>query len=277
MWSYYNWIRNKVAANTPWDRLVAADRHRQGQHAGERRRQLLRAARRPDQPCPRRFPRRSWACRSTAPSATTIPMEKWTNTSITAWPTSSRACARRTAPSDGEPVVFVATAGDIVQPLTGQPQPPRPLDGQALPMRLARRPARIARPIGLSRPKTRTSPARSSIGSGPTSWASAWSKRSMTCARPTRPATRSLLAAAADYLAEQHFDLKALMRAILQSETYQRPASRCRKTPPTRASTPAIIPGGLRPRCSWTRYSQVTGGPDRVRDRLAQSKSRARR
>ena len=44
MWSYYHWIRNHVAANTPWDQfareLVTATR----QHAGKRRGQLLRAA-----------------------------------------------------------------------------------------------------------------------------------------------------------------------------------------------------------------------------------------
>ena len=43
----------------------------------------------------------------------------------------------------------------------------------------------------------------------------------------------------------QKFDLKALMRAILQSETYQRTQrSACRRTRPTRAFTPATIRGG---------------------------------
>ena len=41
--------------------------------------------------------------------------------------------------------------------------------------------------------------------------------------RVTNPASNEkLLSAAANYLADQNFDLKALMRAILQSETYQR-------------------------------------------------------
>src|SRR5439155_7091256 len=41
--------------------------------------------------------------------------------------------------------------------------------------------------------------------------------------RVTNPASNEkLLSAIANYLADQRFDLKALMRAILQSETYQR-------------------------------------------------------
>src|SRR6185436_4137883 len=41
--------------------------------------------------------------------------------------------------------------------------------------------------------------------------------------RATNPSSNEkLLSAAAKFLADQKFDLKALMRAILQSETYQR-------------------------------------------------------
>ena len=45
MWSYYNWIRNNVAANTPWDRFVRESDHGARQHPGKRRGQFLRAAR----------------------------------------------------------------------------------------------------------------------------------------------------------------------------------------------------------------------------------------
>ena len=36
--------------------------------------------------------------------------------------------------SEGDNVVFVSDAGDLVQPLTGHPQPPAPLDGKPLPI-----------------------------------------------------------------------------------------------------------------------------------------------
>ncbi len=42
---------------------------------------------------------RSWACRSTAPSATTIRWKNGPTTSITAWPTCSPACVRRWRPA----------------------------------------------------------------------------------------------------------------------------------------------------------------------------------
>jgi hypothetical protein len=33
---------------------------------------------------------------------------------------------------DGENVIFASADGDLVQPLTGRPQPPTPLDGKAM-------------------------------------------------------------------------------------------------------------------------------------------------
>ncbi len=94
MWAYYHWIRNQVAADTPWD---------------DSARRLSRppAARwktaRPTSMCctrirptwPRRFRWPFWECRSIARSATTIRWRNGPTISTTAWRTSSRACARK--------------------------------------------------------------------------------------------------------------------------------------------------------------------------------------
>ena len=61
--------------------------------------------------------------------------------------------------------------------------------------------------------------------------------------RVSNPASNdALLAAAADYLVKQKFDLKALMKAILQSNTYRAPAVRFRETRPITVSIPGITP-----------------------------------
>ena len=73
------------------------DCHRQ--HAGKRRGQFLRAAPRPAGAGRDGFGGLSWACRSIAPSATTIRWKNGPTTSITAWPTCSRACARKKRPA----------------------------------------------------------------------------------------------------------------------------------------------------------------------------------
>ena len=64
--------------------------------------------------------------------------------------------------------------------------------------------------------------------------------------RETNPASNeALLTALADHLVDQKFDLKALMRAILQSDTYQRSSAAARRrTRPTGGSTATTTRGG---------------------------------
>ncbi len=86
----------------------------------------------------------------------------------------------------------------------------------------AGRPPRWRWPIGWFRATIRISAAPLSTGFGPTSLASGLVEN-VDDLRATNPASdEKLLSAAARYLADHHFDLKSLMRAILQSETYQR-------------------------------------------------------
>ncbi len=45
-------------------------------------------------------------------------------------------------------MIFVADSGELIQPRTGQPQRPRPLDGKAVPFDSTDRSPRGAWPIG---------------------------------------------------------------------------------------------------------------------------------
>jgi hypothetical protein len=120
-----------------------------------------------------------------------------------------------------ERVIFHAPEGDIVQPLRGIAQPPTPLDSE---------------PISLTSTEDRRIP----LAKWLTAPENPWFARSITNRvwknffgvalveavddlRMTNPASNEkLLGDAAAHLVQKKFDLKALMRAILQSETWQR-------------------------------------------------------
>ena len=61
------------------------------------------------------------------------PLEKWTNDQYYGMANLFARVRAKDVPGDGNRMVFAATEGDLVQPRTGKPQPPRPLDGEALP------------------------------------------------------------------------------------------------------------------------------------------------
>ena len=80
--------------------------------------------------------------------------------------------------------------------------------------------------------------------------------------RVTNPASNErLLSAAANYLADQKFDLKALMRAILQSETYQRSSAPLPENTADTRFYSRYYPRRLMAEVLLDAYAQVTGVP----------------
>jgi hypothetical protein len=123
--------------------------------------------------------------------------------------------------TEGDNVVFVSDSGDLVQPLTGHPQPPTPLDGKPLPMD-SPEDRRVALANWLV---SRENPyfTRAIVNRIWANFMGVGLVQAVDDMRATNPASNEkLLSAAAKFLADHHYDLKALMRLILQSETYQR-------------------------------------------------------
>lgn len=220
MWSYYQWIRRNVELNTPWDAMV---------------RDLLTSTGSTLENGAGNFftlhdePTRLAETVSTAFLGMSIacakchnhPMEKWTNDQYFAFANLfSRVRAKNGGVTD-ERVVFAATEGDIVQPLRGKAQPPTPLD---------------AKPVSLTSMKDRRIPLADWLTSSENPWFAraitnrVWKNYFSTALveavddlRMTNPASNEkLLSDAAAHLVKSKFDLKALMRLILQSETWQR-------------------------------------------------------
>ncbi|HVW36416.1 MAG TPA: DUF1553 domain-containing protein, partial [Pirellulales bacterium] len=149
------------------------------------------------------------------------PLEKWTNNQYYAMANLFARVRLKSAPGDGNTIVFAASEGDLIQPLTGKPQPPTPLDGQPLPLD-STEDRRLALAKWLTSPENPYF-ARSIANRVWANFMNAGLVEMVDDMRLTNPASNEeLLAAAAKYLVENHFDLKTLMRAILQSKTYQR-------------------------------------------------------
>jgi hypothetical protein len=220
MWAYYTWIRNQVEANTPWDEFA---------------RQIVTAKGSTLENGATNF----FVLHQDAPDVTektTVaflgmsvncarchnhPLEKWTNNQYYGMANLYARVKLKAAPGDGNTIVFAATEGDLIQPLTGKPQTPTPLDGQ---------------PIALDSPDDRrghlaawlTSPENPYFSRAIANrvWANFFGVGLVEMVddmRLTNPASNEeLLNAAARFVVDSKFDLKPLMRAILQSKTYHR-------------------------------------------------------
>src|SRR6185295_9864384 len=60
------------------------------------------------------------------------PLEKWTNDQYYGMANLFARVRTKDIPGDGNRMVFAAPAGELIQPRSGKPQPPQPLDGKPL-------------------------------------------------------------------------------------------------------------------------------------------------
>ncbi len=266
MWTYYQWIRGQVAANTPWDKFVRAVVTATGStlENGAANFQALH-----DDPVnlaettTQAFLGMSINCAR----CHNHPMEKWTNDEYFGFANLFARVRTKAGGGDGERVVFVASAGDLDQPLTGRPQRPKPLEGQAL---------------ELADPNDR----REALADWLTSRENRYFTRAVVNRvwanflgvglvekvddlRVTNPASNEkLLTAAAKFLADQRFDLRALMRAILQSETYQRSSAPLSGNAADQRFYARYYPRRLMGEVLLDAYAEVTGVPTEFRQDL---------
>lgn len=220
MWAYYSWIRNQVEANAPWDEFARQVVTAQGstlENAAANYFVLHPDPLEMTETTTLAFLGMSINCAR----CHNHPLEKWTNNQYYAMANLFARVRLKSAPGDGNTIVFAASEGDLVQPLTGKPQPPTPLDGQPLPLD-STEDRRIALAKWLTSPENPYF-ARSIANRVWANFMNAGLVEMVDDMRLTNPASNEeLLSAAAKYLVDNHFDLKALMRAILQSKTYQR-------------------------------------------------------
>ena len=261
MWAYYTWVRHRVAANTPWDVVVrdlvtsaggtlengAASFFLLHDDPTEMAENVSQA-----------FLGMSIQCAK----CHNHPMEKWTNDQYFAFANLFSRVRVKSAPRAGNAVVFGAAEGELIQPVTGRPQRPAPLDGA---------------PVAFDAPGDRREVLADWLVSPKNPYFSrsianrVWANfmgvglvEAVDDMRKTNPATNEkLLDALAAHLADAKFDLKALMRTILRSQTYQRSS---RPTPGNAADRrfySRFYARRLMAEVTLDALSQVTGAPTR--------------
>jgi hypothetical protein len=223
--AYWQWIRDRVAENTPWDELVREIVTSRGSSVENGATNFFAVHQDPEtvaENVAQAFLSLSINCAK----CHNHPLEKWTNDQYYAFANLfSRVRAKgwggEAREGDGLRTLYVESRGDLLQPKTGKPQPPAPLDGEPLPLDAAgdRREPLAAWLTSPENPYfTRAIVNRV--------WANFFGLgivESVDDLRTTNPASNEpLLAALSRFTIREGYDLKQLMRLVLLSETYAR-------------------------------------------------------
>jgi hypothetical protein len=223
--AYYDWVHQRVRQNLPWDQLVREILTATGGSQDNGATNFYALHQSPEEmtenAC-QAFMGLSIGCAK----CHNHPLEKWTNDQYYAM---ANLFARVRAKGwggdgrngDGIRTLYVASSGELIQPSQGKPQPPAPLD---------------AEPLEFDDPRDRrevladwmTDPKNPYFARAITNrvWANFFGRglvEQVDDLRLSNPASNEpLLAAGAQHVVDADYDLKQLMRTILQSETYQR-------------------------------------------------------
>ena len=212
--SYYQWLRGEMEKGTTWNKLVRQVISAKGDTMKNGATNFYSVHQDPEtmaENVSQAFMSLSINCAK----CHNHPLEKWTNDQYYSF---ANLFARN---GNGARTLFIADRGDLIQPRTGKPRPPAPLDGQSIESDSTedRREALAAWLTSPDNPYFTRSIANRV-------WANFFGRgivEPVDDLRVSNPASNEqLLEEIASYLVENNYDLKALMRLILQSETYQR-------------------------------------------------------
>jgi len=223
--AYHGWIRERVATNAPWDRMVRELVTSRGSSLEDGASNFYAIHQDPEsmaENVSQAFLGLSINCAR----CHNHPLEKWTNDEYYRF---ANLFARVRAKGwggdarngDGKRTVYVEARGDLIQPPAGKPQPPAPLDGAALD------PAdpRDRREVLADWLTSPSNPYFSRAISNRV-WAAYMGVglvEPVDDLRVSNPASNeALLSELASFLVSSRYDLRALMRWILTSETYAR-------------------------------------------------------
>ena len=223
--AYYDWLRGEIEKNTPWDQLVRQVVAAKGDTLKNGAANFYSIHQDPEtmaENVSQAFMSLSINCAK----CHNHPLEKWTNDQYYSFANlfarvRAKGWGGDTRSGDGARTLFIADRGDLIQPRTGKPQPPAPLDGQAIASD-STEDRREALADWLTSPEnpyfTRSIANRV--------WANFFGRgivEPVDDLRISNPASNEpLLQAISEYLAKNDYDLKSLMRLILRSETYRR-------------------------------------------------------
>ncbi|HEV8000080.1 MAG TPA: DUF1549 and DUF1553 domain-containing protein [Planctomycetaceae bacterium] len=255
--TFSKWIRKRVAENEPWDRFVreivtsrgstiengAANFYAMHEDPQEMAETVSMA-----------FLGMSIQCAHCHDH----PLEKWTNDDY--YGMANLFARVRGKDGNDSRIIFVADSGELIQPRTGRPQLPRPLDAAALSFdSTADRRDTLA--DWLTHPQNPYF-SRSIVNRV---WANFMGRGLVEAVDDMRltnpPSNGPLLTALADNLSKGGYDLKALMRMILTAATYQRASATLAGNEGDERFYSRFYPRRLKAEVLLDALSQVTGTP----------------
>lgn len=223
--AYYKWVHDRVAANTPWDVMVRELVTARGSSFENGATNFFALHQAPEdmaENVSQAFLGLSIGCAK----CHNHPLEKWTNDQYYAFANLfSRVRAKGWGGDprngDGLRTLVATTTGELVQPRTGKPQPPTPLDG--VPLDFDSQADRREYAAEWLTSSQNAMFARSVTNRVWKNFMGVGLVEQVDDMRASNPASNEeLLAALSQSLVDGKYDLKSLMRTILQSETYQR-------------------------------------------------------
>ncbi|MEZ5400116.1 MAG: DUF1549 domain-containing protein [Bryobacteraceae bacterium] len=133
MWTFYNWIHDSVKENKPWDRFAreiftgtGSTREHGALNYYVLHKDTIDLAENVTQAF--------LGQRLTCARCHNHPLEKWTQKQYYQFANLFARVGVKNGDAAGENVIFAQTSGDIDHPRLRQPLPPAPLDGEALPL-----------------------------------------------------------------------------------------------------------------------------------------------
>ena len=270
--AYYQWIRDRVAENVPWDQFV---------------RQILLATGSTFENGAANFyalhqdPQDMSETVSMAFLGMSIncarchdhPLEKWTNDDYYGMASlfarvRGKGWGGDFRGGDGNRTVFIATNGELLQPRISRPQPPRPLDGQAM----AFDDPRDRREVLADWLTSPENPyfTRAIVNRVWANFLGVGLVERVDDLRLTNPPSNPvLMAALCEELVRNDYQLKPLMKLILQSETYQRSQEVLPANQADERFYARYYPKRLSAEVLLDATSQVTGVPSQFKDQPA--------
>ena len=280
--SFYEFIRQNVANNTPWDEFVRQIVLAKGSTFDNGAANFYALHQDPldmAETTSMAFLGMSIQCAHCHDH----PLEKWTNNDYYGFASlfarvRGKGWGGDFRSGDGHRVIFLDDESELIQPRTGKPQPPRPLDGQPLSLESVED-RRLAVASWL------TSPANPYFSRAIVNrvWANFFGVGLVEKVDDLRltnpPSNPELLSALAAFLVEgeggraseegrtnRAYDLKKLMRLILTSQSYQRSSQATKGNEPDERFYSRYYPKRLKAEVLLDIMSQVTASPTPFKD-----------
>jgi len=262
--SYYQWIRTQVSENTPWDQFVRKIVTSKGSTFENGAANFFSLHQDPldmAETVSMAFLGMSINCARCHDH----PLEKWTNDEYYGMASllsrvRGKGWGGDFRRGDGNRVIFDVSEGEIIQPRTGKPQKPKPLDGVALDFDSTKNRREHLADWLTSRENPYFS--RAIVNR---IWANYFGKGIVDKVDDLRltnpPSNPELIDSLAQHLADNKFDVKSLIRLILTSKAYQYSSQAVAGNEGDERFYSRFYPRRLKAEVLLDAFSQTTGAP----------------